>query len=48
MYFPVINTPTLQKPSNVDIKEVFVGYEERFGQQQNCQFVGKRYDDNFG
>ena len=34
--------------SDVDFENVFMGYGERFEQQQNCQFGGERYGDNFG
>jgi hypothetical protein len=34
--------------SNVDFEDVSVGHGERFVQEQNYQFVGERYGDNFG
>lgn len=34
--------------SNVDFEDVSIRHGERFGQQRNCQFKGKRYSDNFG
>jgi hypothetical protein len=34
--------------SAVDFEDVSVGHEKCFRQQQNCQFVGEIYGDNFG
>jgi hypothetical protein len=34
--------------SDVHFEDVFVKHGEHFGQQQNCEFIGEIYGDNFG
>ena len=34
--------------SDVDFEDVLMRHGEHFGQQQNFQFVGEKYGDNFG
>jgi hypothetical protein len=34
--------------SDVNFEDVSVGHRKCFRKQQNCQFVGERYGDDFG